>query len=66
MFARGLAAWAVAAEHNVTIVGFNRGQAEGLVNSVHAAKAADPRDPLLDNVIFFAMPYNCVLNARDS
>jgi hypothetical protein len=66
MFARGLATWAVAAEHNVTIVGFNRGQAEELVKSVHAARAADPRDPLLDNVIFLAMPYNCVLDARDS
>lgn len=66
MFARGLATWAVAAEHHVTIVGFNRGQAEELVKRVHAARAADPRDPLLDNVIFLAMPYNCVLDARDS
>ena len=66
VFARGLATWAVAAKHNVTIVGFNRGQAEELVKSVHAARAAGPRDPLLDNVIFLAMPYNCVLDARDS
>ena len=66
IFARGLATWAVAAKHNVTIVGFNRGQAEELVKSVHAARAADPRDTLSDNVIFFAVPYDCVLDARDS
>ena len=66
VFARGLASWADAAKHNVTIVGFNRGQAEELVKSVHAARAAGPRDPLLDNLIFLAMPYNCVLDARDS
>ena len=65
MFARGFAAWAVAAGHNVTIVGFNPGQAEQLVNDIHADRAAVPGDPLLDNVISLAMPFNCVLDARD-
>jgi len=65
MFARGLATWAVAAGHNVTIVGFNREQAEELVKKIGSARAAGPRDPLPDNVIFLAMPYSCVLDARD-
>jgi len=65
MFARGLATWAVAAGHNVTIVGFNRDQAEDLVKMIGSAKAAGPRDPLPDDVIFLAMPYSCVLDARD-
>ena len=63
MFARGLATWAVAAGHNVTIVGFNREQAEELVKKIGSARAVGPGDPLPDNVIFLAMPFNCVLDA---
>jgi len=63
MFARGFATWAVAAGHNLTIVGFNRGQAEQLSNDIGAGRAAGPGDPLRDNLIFLAMPYNCVLDA---
>ena len=64
-FARGLATWASAAGHDVTMVGFNLGQAESLVRTITRAKAAGPSDPLLDNLIFMAMPYSCVLDARD-
>jgi predicted dinucleotide-binding enzyme len=64
-FARGLATWAIAAGHDVTIVGFNLGQAEILVRTINRAKAAGPSDPLLDSLIFMAMPSSCVLDARD-
>jgi 8-hydroxy-5-deazaflavin:NADPH oxidoreductase len=64
-FARGLATWAIAAEHDVTIVGFDLGQAESLVRTITRARAAGPSDPLLDHLIFMAMPYSCVLDARD-
>lgn len=57
MFARGFATWAVGAGHDVTIVGFNRGQAEELVKEIQSGRAAGPGDPLLDDMIFMAMPY---------
>ena len=62
-FARGLAEWAVASGHHVTVVGFNRSQAETLVTTIRGAKPSDPSDPLVDNVVFLAMPYDCVLDA---
>lgn len=65
MFARGFATWAVGAGHAVTVVGFNRGQAEELVKAIQSGRAAGAGDPLLDDMIFMAMPYNCVLDARD-
>jgi len=64
-YARSLASWAVDAGHQVTIVGFNLGQAKELVKSIGARSAAGPSHPLRDKVIFLAMPYNCVLDARD-
>ncbi len=44
MFARGLATWAVAAGHKVTIVGPGHGQAEALVKNIGAALALGPND----------------------
>jgi len=64
-FARGLATWASAAGHDVTMVGFNLGQAETLAKTISRARAAGPSEPLLDELIFMAMPYSCVLEARD-
>jgi len=65
-YALGFASWAVAAGHHVTIVGPSRGQAEAFAKKINAATATGPHDPIVDNVIFLAMPYNCVLDARDS
>jgi hypothetical protein len=49
----------------VAIVGPSRGQAEAFAKKINAATATGPHDPIVDNVIFLAMPYNCVLDARD-
>jgi len=65
-FARGFATWAVGSGHRVSIVGPSLDQAQVFAKGIKAAQAAGPRDPLLDNVIVFAMPYDCVLDARDS
>ena len=62
-FARGLAVWAVASGHHVTVVGFNRSQAETLVTTIRGAKPSDPSDPLVGHVVLLAMPYDCVLDA---
>jgi len=62
-FARGLAEWAVASGHNVTVVGFNRGQAETLTTTIRGAGPLDPSDPLMDNDVFPAMPCDRVLDA---
>jgi 8-hydroxy-5-deazaflavin:NADPH oxidoreductase len=64
-YALGFTSWAVAAGHQVTIVGPSRGQAEAFAKKINAARATGPHDPIVDNVIFLAMPYNCVLDARD-
>jgi len=66
MFARGIARWAVGAGLDVTIVGPSRARAEAFVEQLGRGKAAGPRDRLQDDVVFFAMPYVCVLDARDS
>jgi len=63
-YAVSFASRAVAAGHHVTIVGPSRGQAEAFATKIHAATATGPNDPIIDNVIFLAMPYNCVLDAR--
>ena len=64
-FARGLATWASAAGHDVTMVGFNLGQAETLAKTISRARTAGPSGPLLDKLIFMAMPYSCVIDARE-
>ena len=66
MYARGIARWAVDAGHDVTIVGPSRATAEAFVEQLGGGKAAGPRDRLKDDVIFLAMPYVCVLDARNS
>jgi len=65
-FARGIATWATAVGHHITIVGPSRAQAEDFVAQIGSGQAAGPREPLRDNVIVVAMPYMCVLDARDS
>ena len=65
-YARGFVTWAVAAGYHVPVVGPSRGQAEAFARKLDAAIAAGPRDPIADNIVFLAMPYTCVLDARDS
>ena len=65
-YARGFVTWAVAAGYHVTVVGPSRGQAEAFVRRIDAAMAAGPHDPIADDIVFLAMPYTCVLDARDS
>ena len=62
-FARGLATWAVAAGHNVSVVGFNLAQATALASTIKGAQPKGPSDSLTDTLIFVAMPFNCVLDA---
>ena len=64
-YARGFVTWAVAAEYHVTVVGPSRGQAEAFVRRIDAAMAAGPHDPIADDIVFLAMPYTRVLDARD-
>jgi len=59
-FARGIADWAVAAGHDLTVVGWNRESAEASAEGVGARRSAGPGDPLRDNVIFLALPYVCL------
>ena len=35
------------------------------MKDIQSGRAAGPGDPLLDDMIFMAMPYNCVLDGRD-
>jgi predicted dinucleotide-binding enzyme len=65
-FARGIATWAVTAGHNVTIVGSTRARAAAFVEEIGSASPAGPAEALHDNVIFVAMPYVCVIDARES
>jgi len=64
-YARGVAAWAVTAGHQVTIVGPSYTRAEAFAATIGAGRAAGPGAPLNDIVTVFAMPYECVLDARD-
>ncbi|HTS43157.1 MAG TPA: hypothetical protein VMH01_02095 [Puia sp.] len=66
MFARDFATWAVAGEQNVTVVGPGIAKPEAFMRDIGAAKAAGRRAPLRDNLIFLALPYNCVLDVSDS
>jgi predicted dinucleotide-binding enzyme len=61
-FARGIADWAVAARHDITIVGASRAQAEAFVASLGAGTAAGPESDLHTKLIFAALPYVCLLD----
>jgi len=65
-FARGIAEWAVGAGHDVAIVGPSLARAEAFAATVRATRAAGPGDPLRHDLIVVAMPYDCVLDVRDS
>jgi predicted dinucleotide-binding enzyme len=61
-FAQGIADWAVAAGHNVTIVGPSRAQAEAFVADLGAGRAAGPESGLGTKLVFAALPSVCLLD----
>jgi predicted dinucleotide-binding enzyme len=61
-FARGIADWAVAARHDITIVGHSLAQAQAFVASLGAGTAAGPESGLHTQLIFAALPYACLLD----
>jgi len=65
-FARGFADWAVAAGHDLTVVGWNRASAEASAEGVGARRSAGPSDPLRDSLIFLALPYVCLRPVLES
>lgn len=65
-FARSIADWAVAAKHNVTIVGPSRAQAEAFVPKLGAGRAVGPDAKLSTKIVFAALPYVCLLDVWNS
>ncbi|MGA2448262.1 MAG: hypothetical protein ABTD50_06285 [Polyangiaceae bacterium] len=53
-FAGGFATWAVAAGHDITIVGPSRAQAEAFVKQLGAGKPAGRTDRLRTEIVFAA------------
>ena len=60
IFADGVAGWALEAGHDLTIVGFHRAQSEAYVRRLGSGAALGPREPIHDEVIFLALPYECL------
>jgi len=59
-FARGFADWAVAAGHDLTVVGWDPASAVASARDVGAKRSAGPSDPLGDSVVVLALPYVCL------
>jgi len=66
MFARSFTIWAVANGHKVTNVGPAFEKPEAFRKSVGAAKAFGRHEPLQDNMIFIALPFDCLLDVLQS
>jgi predicted dinucleotide-binding enzyme len=66
VFAGGFATWALDAGHDITFVGFERGQSESLVAKLGAGRAGGPSEPLGNEPIFLALPYVCLRPVLDS
>ena len=65
-FARSFTIWAVANGHSVTSVGPAFEKPEAFRKSVGAAKAFGRHEPLKDNIIFIALPFDCLLDVLQS
>lgn len=59
-YAKSIGLWALESGHEVTFVGFSLDQSRQFIREIGGGNALGPNDDLPNEVIFLALPYDCL------